>query len=188
MQALAAEARAGEDPQRALVEDLQARAAALGRKGMLEDNGSGLDGWTVVGPGGMVPADLVSPSQGQGRPPPGSSNRPAFSEPYASEAAQGLVPHEGWRPRAGYKPVDTSGVDALRPQHQKEAIAALARRDQARARRVERAVAAKAASAAADSGGRGGEGFSFTEHLRYQAAIKAFLRADKRRRTAASTL
>jgi hypothetical protein len=188
VQALAAEARAREEPQRELVQDLEARAAALGRKGLLEDDRSGLGVWTVVGPGGMVPADLDGPSQGQRRPLPTCTGGPAVSEPHAREAAQGLVAHEGWRPRAGYKPADTSGVDALRPQHQQEAIAILARRDQARARRVERAVAARAASAAAVSGGRVGSNFSFTEHLRYQAAIKAFLRADKRRRTAAATI
>ena len=166
------------------MEDLRKRAAALGQQGMLEDVGSGLDAWTVVGPGGLVPADLDGQWQGQ-QP---SSNGPATSVPFPSEAAQGLVEHEGWRPRSGYKPVDTSGVDALRPQHQREAIAALARRDQARVRRVALANAARAAHVAADSGGSGGGKFSFTEHLRYQAAIKAFLLADKRRRTSAATM
>jgi hypothetical protein len=182
VQALAAEARAGVEPQQALVEDLKKRAAALGRKGILEDDESGMGAWALVGPGGVVPAKLDGPSQGQQRSLPDSSIGPALSEPCQSEAAQGLVEHDGWRPQSGYKPVDTSGVDAMRPQHQQEAIAALARRDQARARRVERAVAARAANAAADSCRTGGGKFSFTEHLRYQAAIKAFLRADKRKR------
>ncbi len=188
MQALAAEARAGVEPQRALVEDIENRAAALGQMGMLEEDEPGLGEWTRVGPGGIVPADLDGPSQGQQGCRPEPTNGQAVREPHPSEAAQGLVGHDGWRPHSGYKPVDTAGVDAMRPQHQKEAVAALARRDQARARKAERAAAARAAHAAADCGGGGGGKFSFTEHLRYQAAIKAFLRADKRRRTSAATI
>jgi hypothetical protein len=165
-------------------------------------------GWTRVGPGGLVPADCVEGPTGRqsGVSRPGRSN---------AEREGGLYPHEGWRPRAGYAPVDTAGVDALRPAGQRGAVAALDRRDRARKARAQRAEVAvgDGARRAAGGGGTGfapgcrtgrgsggtgssyteaaghgaaggtrGSGFSYTEHLRHQAAIKAYLRAQKRKR------
>jgi hypothetical protein len=36
----------------------------------------------------------------------------------------------GWRPSVGYKPVDTSAIDALRPLHQRKMIELVNRRQQ----------------------------------------------------------
>ena len=170
--------------------DLRDVTAALEAGGLVlpSDGPAAPAEWTTVGPGGLVPADV--PGSGGGAPRQTGTDygkgRPTTG-PGCSESAAGLYPHYRWRPRAGYAPVDTAGVDALRPVGQRELLAVLDRRDRAREERSRRRKAAasrRPESPGPAAGGGVQKGFSFTEHLRHQAAIKAFLRAEKRRRVA----
>jgi hypothetical protein len=167
----AAEAREATHGDGAVLRDMQDKAAALGPGGLLLDSAPApaSDEWVTVGPGGLVPADMPDPT---------ASGR-------GTGQASGLYSHEGWRPRVGYRPVDTSGVDAMRPPGQQALIAALARRDKARARTADRRDAAARTSREKDmQAAAAAPAFSFSQHLRYQAAIKAYIKADKRRRAA----
>ena len=179
-------AREAADTVAAMIQDVDEKAAAVGQ-GLVWDDEPVAPAWARAGPNQAA----VAVQEGQGPFPKArggmASQRTTAGDEVRgprAERAAGLYPHAGWRPRAGYQPVDTSGVDALRPADQREAAAVLDRRERARAAR-----AARRQVRSARSDGRGGDEkkrFSFSEHVRYQAAIKAVLRASKRRRAAAT--
>jgi hypothetical protein len=108
----------------------------------------------------------------------------------------GLVLHKGWRPRVGYDPVAQEDVDAMRPRHQQELIAAgnAARRkaqllsQRNKRKRFKREWAGFTGRAPLLGDGkwkpedfrhREDGKFSHSEYVRYQAAIKAVIRGTK---------
>mmetsp|Transcript_8016 Transcript_8016/g.12724 ORF Transcript_8016/g.12724 Transcript_8016/m.12724 type:complete len:307 (+) Transcript_8016:791-1711(+) len=103
----------------------------------------------------------------------------------------GIVLHKNWRAESGYKPVDTSGVDAMRPRHQQMMIKMMesnikkrkADKEKQKMRRKESKVRdwhpdEKASRTAPEVEGK----FSYTDFLGYQAAIRNHIKRKKWKR------